>query len=249
MRLDTVTIGAFKNLRDLCVNFDELSPYTVLVGQNGAGKSNLIEALTLIFRNLDLNLPAPFAYELSYRCRSQNIRVLAEENRVPKFKVLDPEQNSYKEIPKSRFMELDKAGKPLFRPAFVFGYYSGPSDRLASLYDEHRRRYYSQIIKPQAKRAAGPVDSNALRRLFYAQTLHGQFALLAFFMHPENSAGAEDRAFLREHLQIDGLDSVLFALKRPPWSTANKKGGDHRFWNAEGEVRDFLGRLYGACPN
>ena len=38
MRLDAVRIGAFKNLRDLSVDFDEGSPYTVLVGENGVWK-------------------------------------------------------------------------------------------------------------------------------------------------------------------------------------------------------------------
>ncbi|MBS0220800.1 MAG: AAA family ATPase [Proteobacteria bacterium] len=246
MRLDAVTIGAWKNLKDFSVDFDEGSPYTVLVGENGAGKSNLIEALTLIFRNLDLDLPAPFAYELKYTCRGHGIRVVAEADRVPTFAILDAAAKVYRDIAKRRFMEADNAGKPLFRPAFVFGYYSGPSDRLASLYEEHRRRYYRQIIKPQASRGATPLDSNALRRLFYAQTLHGQFALLAFFMNSENGAGEDDRQFLRDHLQIDGLDSVLFALKKPPWSTTGKKGGDPRFWKADGEVRDFLDRLYAA---
>ena len=135
MRLDAVTIGAWKNLKDFCVDFDEDSPYTVLVGENGAGKSNLIEALTLIFRNLDLDLPAPFSYELKYRCRGQNVRVVAEADRVPAFSLLDVELGDYRDIPKRRFMEVDGAGRPLFRPAFVFGYYSGPSDRLASLYE------------------------------------------------------------------------------------------------------------------
>jgi ABC-type transport system involved in cytochrome c biogenesis ATPase subunit len=51
-----------------------------------------------------------------------------------------------------------------------------------------------------------------------------------------------DRQFLREYLQIDGLDSVLFALKRPPWKRTG--GGDPRFWNAVGEVQQFLDRLY-----
>ena len=56
-----------------------------------------------------------------------------------------------------------------------------------------------------------------------------------------------DQAFLREKLQIDALDSVLFVLKQPSW---RRKGGDARFWNAEGEVREFLGRLYdeAMCP-
>ena len=211
MRLDAVTIGTWKNLKDFSLKFDEQSPYTVLVGENGAGKSNLIEALTLIFRNLDLDLPAPFAYKLKYRCRGKDNCVTADADRIPKIEILDAALNTYVEIPKRRFMEEDAAGKPIFRPAFVFGYYSGPSDRLASLYEEHRRRYYRLIIQPQAKRAAKPVESNSLRRLFYAQTLHGQFALLAFFMNPEDGTGAEDREFLREHMQIDGLECLVRA--------------------------------------
>jgi recombinational DNA repair ATPase RecF len=79
MRLDEVTIGEFKNLRDLRVDFDESSSYTVLVGENGAGKSNLIEALSLIFRNLDLDQEAPFTYHLKYRCRDHDIEVRARQ--------------------------------------------------------------------------------------------------------------------------------------------------------------------------
>jgi predicted ATPase len=249
MRLDEVTIHEFNNLRDLYIDFDEESPYTVLVGENGAGKSNLIEALTIIFRNLDLDLGAPFTYHLKYRCRGHEIEIRAEKDQSPRFWSCPLGVGNYQELPKRRFMEEDDQGKPLYRPAFVFGYYSGPSDRLASLYERHRERYYKLIIQPQARRRIKPINSNALRRLFYAQTLHGQFALLAFFMEPEGGA-KDDHVFLREHLQIDGLDSVLFALKRPPWAASNKKGGDPRFWNAEGEVRDFLGRLYDAalCP-
>ncbi len=37
------------------------------------------------------------------------------------------------------------------------------------------------------------------------------------------------------------MDSVLFALKEPPWK---RKGGDPRFWNAVGEVQQFLAYLY-----
>jgi ABC-type multidrug transport system ATPase subunit len=51
---------------------------------------------------------------------------------------------------------------------------------------------------------------------------------------------------LREHLQIDGLDSVLFVMNKPVWSGKNKTG-DERFWHAEGEVSQFLDRLYSAA--
>lgn len=238
MRLDEVKIGRFKNLRDLCVDFDEGSPYTVLVGENGAGKSNLIEALSLIFKHLDLDLKAPFTYELKYQCRGRDIHVRANENQYPIFTCRPIGGDDYQELTRRRFMSEDARG-PIYRPAFVFGYYSGPSDRLAGIFEKHRERYYEQIIAAPERRKA-LTDPNVLRRLFYAETLHGQFALIAFFMEASKD-GEQDRQFLREHLQIDGLESVLFALKRPPW---RRKGGDPRFWNAVGEVQQFLDRLY-----
>jgi len=62
-------------------------------------------------------------------------------------------------------------------------------------------------------------------------------------MDPEDDERT-GRGFLREKLQIDGLDSVLFALKRPPWT---RRGGDPRFWEAVGEVQTFLHRVYDAA--
>jgi hypothetical protein len=163
--------------------------------------------------------------------------VRATADHYPQFWAKRHSETEYRELPRRRFMAQDASGRPLYRSAFVFGYYSGPSDRLTSIFERHRERYYSWIIKSPVQRGRDLTDPNSLRRLFYAQTLHGQFALIAFFME----TATDDRSFLREYLQIDGLDSVLFALKRPPWS---RRGGDPRFWNAVGEVQKFLSRLY-----
>jgi predicted ATPase len=241
MRLDELKIGSFKNLCDLHVDFDEESPYTVLVGENGAGKSNLIEAITLIFRNLDLDIEAPFDYTLKYSCRNSDIEVTAQSGSHPTFRQRGSGDGVYTALPRRRFMAEDDNG-PLYRPAFVFGYYSGPSERLGALYERHRDRYYDWIIRPPERRRKRNIpDPNVLRRLFFAETLHGQFALIAFFMETDAQAEA-DQAFLKEHLQIEGLDSVLFDLKDPPWTDTGN--GDPRFWGAQGEVREFLARLF-----
>jgi len=57
MRLDKVYIDGFKNLNDCMADFDESRLTTVVIGQNGAGKSNLIEAIVYIFRSVDFNRP------------------------------------------------------------------------------------------------------------------------------------------------------------------------------------------------
>ena len=239
MRIDELWVEAFRNLRDVRVQFDRESPYTVLVGENGSGKSNLLEALALIFRSLDLDEEAPFSYELKYRCRNHDVAVAATENRYPRFRTKPTSDGAYQTLSRRKFMSVDEDGRPVYRPTFVFGYYSGPGDRLASIFEKHRERYYAAIIKAPSERSIESGDASMLRRVFYAQTLHGQFALIAFFMEPED--GEDDREFLREYLQIDGLDSVLFALNKPGWS---RRGGDRRFWGAVGEVQEFLDRLY-----
>lgn len=82
MRLDKLTIGSakegdaqkFKNLKDVTINFDEKEWVTVLIGWNGTGKSNVLEALAQIFRDLISKQRVPaFSYKLEYRCRDHRI--------------------------------------------------------------------------------------------------------------------------------------------------------------------------------
>lgn len=241
MRLKRLELERFKNLGNFAIDFGEDSPYTVLVGENGAGKSNLLEALTWVFRALDLEEDAPFDYKLSYSCREWDLEIEANAGKPPRIeKRRTGQEEGLSRLSRREFMAEDEEGQPLYRPAFVFGYYSGTGRRLASLYSRHRDRYYEEIIRPPERRKADIADPNALRRLFFAENLHGQFALIAFFMASGPEAEA-DRLFLREHLMIDGLDSVLFALKRPDWA---KKSAGGRFWGAEGEVRQFVELLY-----
>ena len=72
MRLDKVYIDGFKNLKQLEVDFDERHLTTVLIGQNGAGKSNLIEALAIVFSHVDLRSAAlRFRYRITYRIQTR----------------------------------------------------------------------------------------------------------------------------------------------------------------------------------
>ncbi|MFN7305773.1 MAG: AAA family ATPase, partial [Acetobacteraceae bacterium] len=54
MRLDRLWVDGLRNLRDFTIDFDDGRLTTVVIGQNGSGKSNLIEAIATIFRDFDL---------------------------------------------------------------------------------------------------------------------------------------------------------------------------------------------------
>jgi len=246
----------FKNLENVKVDFDEDHLMTVVVGRNGSGKSNVLEALVAIFRNLDLGEAPPFSYELVYRLgephkpnqpseRWLEITIDADPTRGTTAKqyqvqvhdlladdTLDDmfgEKPSGNAIPFSK-VKRDKEGKAPYLPNYVFAYYSGPSDRLENHFKKHRTDFYRRLLKDE-------LDLKGdIRPLFYAKPHHSQFVLLAFFLSKQDSA---EKAFLREHLGIEGLDSIHFVMRQPGW--AKKKG--ELFWGARGVVRRFLDEL------
>lgn len=220
MRLDKLKIANFKNLRDFAVDFDEQSPTTVLVGRNGTGKSNLLEALTIIFRDLDLGEAPSFDYALEYVCRGRKVKVEACPRETVKATV------GGAAVP---YKELGNVGGQRCLPSYVFGYYSGPSNRMEEHFERHQELFYRDLLDGK---------DQPLRPLFYARPIHSQFVLLSFFLKQDE----ETRKFLREHLGIEELDSVLFVMNEPSWRS---KDGDRRFWKARGTVSQFLDRVYG----
>lgn len=52
MRLKSVFVSQYKNLKNFTLGFDGASFIDVFVGKNGSGKSNLFEALIEIFRHI-----------------------------------------------------------------------------------------------------------------------------------------------------------------------------------------------------
>lgn len=222
MRIDKLWIKDFKNLKNFEINFDEEQLTTVLIGHNGTGKSNLIEAIVIIFRNLDLGKPPEFSYDLTYYCRNNRIQIKAEADK--KLNHTEVTVNG-KNISFSKFVKFSDRR---YLPNYVFAYYSGHSNRLESHFDVHQKNFYKDLLQNKEK---------PLRPLFYTRLIHSQFVLLSYFSFSDEKS----REFLKKYLDIAGLESVLFILKKPPWKS---KDGDKRFWNARGVVQGFLSILY-----
>jgi predicted ATPase len=224
LKIKEIKIREFKNLREFEARFDPKSLATVLLGQNGTGKSNLLEAMVVIFRDLDLGEPPSFEYEIAYECRGKEIRLKAgEKGKTGSITVaVDGQSISYSSFWKDTQRQ--------FLPSHVFGYYSGPSSRFESHFAKHQERFYRQLLDEK-------TSGQAFRPLFLARLIHSQFVLLAFFYEQHQQTAR----FLKDYLDIEDLESVLFVLKQPPWSS---KQGDRRFWYAKGAVQGFLDKLF-----
>lgn len=225
MRIRSLWLRDFKNLKDFHVDFDDRHAVSVVVGRNGSGKSNLLEALSIIFRDLDLGKPASIDYEIQYSCRNSSVHIAANATAERKLVItIDSKKSSYAMLRGNTGVR--------YLPDFVFGYYFGASNRLKAHFAGHQETF---------SRALREGKEQPLRRLFYAQPMHSQFVLMAFFLDSSN------HDFLREYLKIEGLESILFILQQPYWASrgaTHRATGDSRFWNARGAVADLLDRLY-----
>jgi predicted ATPase len=251
MRIDWLWIHEYKNLRELTVDFSQDHLITVLIGRNGTGKSNVLEALTEIFRDLLMgtdrhgkkNLPS-FRYRIAYEIADSWVFIDADPKRKDAYKA---RTISKKDQPKPYTVGAsleDLAGTLISRPKllggasehlprFLFGYYSGESERMKDVFRAYLKNYDDKLIKN---------DDPGLKRMFFAEPVHSNFVLLSFIVNNKE----QTNAFLQKQLGLEdgGIESVLFVLKQPYWYSKSASGGDQRFWNSKGIVRDFLAKLY-----
>lgn len=283
MQLLRILIPTFRNLRDLDIAFATYSQPTAsttdappkpirshaLIGQNGTGKSNLIEALITIFRDVDLDREAAFDFSLEYSIRGHVVRIEADTLKQKRPYVwVDGKAESQGYLLKNR--EL--------LPAHIFAYYSGRNERIEVLFQEHQRRFNQrqeittdEVLSEQllenftgsesdiraveeAKRRhesrLKQAGDDRLRRLFYCRGGHSQLVLLACLL-------SDDPVFQKvlKNLHIESLESALFVLKEPYRLREKRRNGkfdeqelnegDPRFWYARGNVvSEFLDKLW-----
>jgi predicted ATPase len=227
MRLLTLTINRFKNLNDVTIEFAAASDTYVILGGNGTGKSNLIEALVAIFADVDLRRKPAFGYELVYECRGKVVCISGSVGDSFPTVLLEKEK---------QFLPEPGQSIPVYMPDHIIAYYSGPGSRLESHFSDHMKREHDMLRDP-VKDTYSPF--------IYCQAQYSDFLLLACF-----ATGAFNiREFVSGRLGIRRIESVHFDLLKPRLSPTRSRqiadeDGDKRFWNATGEAAYILDLLW-----
>ncbi len=258
MQLQRIRIPAFRNLRDLDIVFDShLQPAAgasadaprkpirshALIGQNGTGKSNLIEALITIFRDVDLDREAAFDYTLEYSIRGHAVRIEADTTKQKRPYVwVDGEQKSQvyliKNDPPDKVPRDERRG-PRLLPSHIFAYYSGRNERMETLFAEHQDRFNRRQEITASEKLSGDALANLYRNSeFDAEAAaklridiesrskrYGDDSLRRLFYcrggHSQLVLLAcllsDDPVFQKvlKNLHIESLESALFVLKEP----------------------------------
>ncbi len=247
-RLIKLWLEDFKNLTNYTVRFDPAHSVDIFLGWNGTGKSNLFEALVIIFRDLHVwcdenrwpHKPMN-GYLLSYEIDGHMIEVTwrPEEMKRPELR----------RGPISKRAEDEVKLEPIKRqqlvlPRFVFGYYSGPTNRLCEHFLPMKQTHYHRLLKAKTDDPSIWPGLLAKRRFFCAETHHSKYVLLAF-SYKEDPKISD---FLEERLRIVDFESALFIIRKPRWARRGSKAAD--FWGARGIMRDVMERLrrYAIAP-
>jgi predicted ATP-dependent endonuclease of OLD family len=231
MQLKYLYIKEFRNLKNFKLKFQykENNPLTILLGKNGAGKSNLLEALLLIFRNLHYTetLPVPFDYIIQYQIYGFEIKISASEETKPKYKFeIDGKKVSAKEILEiSKSWMFEKKPEKLegILPENVLVYYAGYSKRMENYFEKTDEDYTKAL---RENRYYG------FRPLFYYKPIHYRFILLGLFSSKLPSISK----FLSEKINIEKLLRFEIIIQRPEWAKL-KTDNYQNFWRASGRVK------------
>jgi ABC-type Mn2+/Zn2+ transport system ATPase subunit len=224
MRLRSVWISQYKNLRNFSLAFDGDGFIDIFVGKNGSGKSNFLEALIEIFDHVfafDADAAGPgFDYAISYEIGGAATSLAWRESMLA----------INGDGPRRTI-----GATPL--PDNVLIYYSGQNDNVGALLGRYEDRYRRRL-----RRAETAIGS----RFIGIGSACKKLLIVVLMLLPEENLA---RQYLCRKLGIlSNRRTVSIILKRPQFASA----GEHdpfddaqRFWGAQGAVRTFLDQLLG----
>lgn len=228
MRLTSLYIGQYKNLRDFSLSFDGGSFIDVFVGKNGTGKSNLFEALIEIFRHLvefDRDKAAcDFNYRIGFEIDGKATEIGWNSGKLT---IGGKERKTIGKTP---------------LPDNVLIYYSGHNDTVAKLVEQ-----YEEAFRKRIKRA----DFDEARYFIGIGPEYKELLLAVLLMQPDTCRA---RQFICQKLGIETVASeAKVVLERPAYAADSRfdielNDETDRYWKPEGITKTFLDRLHG-CIN
>lgn len=230
MRLKSVFIKEYKNLKDFEITFDGSSFIDVFVGKNGSGKSNFFEALIKIFHHLHKDAEILFDYVIKYEMSGHEIEIKWENNQ--------------------RYVNSRKRktlASVLF-PSNIIVYYSGHNIQISNLLDLYESSFGKKIKDSTIDDSRffigiGPEYKEILLSVLLLQD--GNNKAREFLI---NQLGIH-RLGMQKPGQNDLTEPILkLVLKHPNYAKNYLYNIEHndesdQYWKADGLVKEFLTKL------
>ena len=219
MRLKRLYIASYKNVRDCEIEFSQESWIQAVIGSNGSGKSNLIEAILEILIGCYFAKPPRFDFTLEFEAQHRVVTLQREQHRVSV--AVDGQPMPLKQLAS----HLRDGETQDFYPKATLVYYSGECKRVEGLIARYRRHFQKLTQKPETDR---------YRPLFvFSSNQQSAEILLALFAH--------DRRDLLERLMLEEIVDVSIVLQSPAGFDPERH--EPKLWNTEGAIRRIVAAI------
>jgi len=240
MRLKSVWISEYKNLKGFSVDLDIDNFIEVFVGKNGSGKSNFFEALILIFQHFFDEKKIPnFYYTLSYNLdnslfilnwNADSVKVMVEKHTV--FETNDS-------IYGTRSSTVDTfpiSSKNILLPDNILIYYSGHNNQVYDLLKESEESFKRKIRTTNIENSRKFIGIG----IEYKELLLTSILLLS----NENIA----KQYVCQKLGIkENPQTISFRINRPYFADKSYSIEEFdistHYWGAQGNTNSFLKEL------
>lgn len=267
MRINRLFVSKYKNVENLNLEFQN-KLITLLVGRNGLGKSNLIEILTIIFRQLDLVDTEKELQEWSQSNFQFAVDYLSIDRQISIELLKSPESQdiqltiSTKLEGKETFSPVTfsdfKKNKDIYLPKYIVGYYSGENKRIKEIVSVHEKKSFDALLA-QARKPEKDAEPT-IRRLFFSENWHSKMILLTLCIYSKTLENPELlKELLEDYLGIEDIATFTVKFNNPSWPYDRidgiNKGLDYLienlskevsnpFWNLPGRVNTLLSDFY-----
>jgi predicted ATP-binding protein involved in virulence len=259
MRLIRLYIKEYGILKDFTLDFPKKidNNISVFIGDNGSGKTTVLESITKIFSWFIRNEKPEFEFEFEYQVRVED--KIMESSTWSKFNIsyiwvklfsnkdiVDIECNiggtvlkSLKNIRASKELsaikQIIKDNKFKLLPDAIAIYYAGESTNIKKIVDVHNKEYSETI-----RELYNEEKDFSPRLFFYYEPFHFNLIFLALLSFEYGSVPES----LREKIQFNTIHYFTINLRKPHWGNNELKPKDGKFWGAKGTVAVFLKQLY-----
>lgn len=262
MKIKKLWVSKYKNIEDVELNFNT-QLISLFVGKNGLGKSNIIEILALIFRQLDIVKSEKelkdwcaqnFQFEIIYESQGREVTI---NTRSKETDFLHAKTLSNPSMVVDDFSTFN-ALKNEFLPTYIIGYYSGENKRVKEIVKRQEQVEYDLLLK-QARNPDREYPDK-MRRMLFSENHHAKMILLTLCVYSKiEKYESLLNELLQTYLKIESVPEFWIKFNNPPWKyeniggvnkgvehiVANIQAGDQRpFWNLAGKTNKLLTAFY-----
>ena len=243
MKLKKLYIPDYYVLKDFELDFSKR--ISLIIGENGSGKSSIIEVLAYIFGHLHKyfvlkDKEAAFIegyiieYEIEYN--EQNYSINIQSQYGDKANPFDPIIQINGEHYTIGQIDKKYGGFVNFLPSKVMLFYSGITEHLSVLNKHFEKKFINSIIRLNKPETSQPLNLPKDNPFCYIKKDYLPIIILSLLLSDE---GTEQLLKNRIHIDLDTIEFSI-TLGKPSWSTQNEYP-----WNAKGFLaQNFVENMF-----